>query len=192
MSGNRTSIYRASAYENHLRARQAPTLARIATPRSLSWLWILTLCLLAILVTTGLVRIPIFSTVPGFAAERETPAVGGEEMVLVILAPAPCQQAIKVGSEVLVHQEDGGRLPCTILRVEPSATSPAHLRERFAASLPPEASFSAPVVVAYAHLPSGAGGSSPQTLRGASFEVDIQVGTRRVLSLLPGAGRLLD
>lgn len=189
MSGERRSIYRARAYENHLRERQAPTLAHIAAPRSLTLLWILTAILLAGLAAIGLVRVPVFATVPAFVSSGGEAGVGP---LLVLLLPAGEGQTPAPGAEIFIRWPDGRRVPSRIVRIEPEPASPEHLRERFAAALPPATPLSGPTLVAWAGLQPPPAGDAPRTLRGAALHADLRVGTRRVLSLLPGVRRLTD
>lgn len=191
-TGEPPTIFRHSAVERYAQAQEHAAPLQIGVPRRTGYLWA---CLLALLVGSGAwigtVRVPIY--VSGSAAVARLPpdaAAAPGEVALVALLPAGKLAELRVGQELLLRAGDGELRRQPILAVAPSPMRPAEIRSQLAL---PEATGASdePVAVAIARLDPTAG-QPPADMLGGVYRVDVVVGTRPALALLPPLAPLFE
>jgi hypothetical protein len=184
------SIYRAAAVRRYAQGREQSVLPRFASPPTLICLWILLGLLLASCLVAWLARVPVYAT--GNAVVMDSTGAGqtgpGGVMVAAFL-PAADLPALRAGQDMIVRLDERGeaaRMP--IVAVEPEISSPSAVLQRF--GLQPGAAVSQPTAVALAILGPRPGGLPVSVYIGGIYPARVEVGSRRVVSLIPLLGRL--
>jgi hypothetical protein len=152
-------------------------------------LWLsLAALLLASVVAGFLVRVPVYAS--GSAVVTD-PSDGkwGEEAMVVIFTPPEYLTELRPGRQVVFRADTPGELSTTsIVAVLPHIMTPKAARERFALDRTVDAAVDQPSAVALAspNFTRDAG----KELEGRSYQVNVEVGARPALTLLPLIGQL--
>jgi hypothetical protein len=177
------SIFRDEAIKSYIESREKDVLPLLVAPPVFLFLWIL----LGLLLTAGLLawsaQVPIYQEGTGIVLEQQ-PASGQREVVALIFLPATSAPILRAGLPVQVQVGSSGpALTSEIEQVEPGILSPSAARTRYALASSVSETLTEPVVVVSVRL----GPSIPaQLYAGSVVSAQVQVGSRRVLSLLPG------
>jgi hypothetical protein len=188
MNGDAPAIFRPAAVRRYLESCDRAVLPRFVSPRTFVVLWLLLALLATATVTAWLARVPVYATGPVLAV---APVGDGQEAALVALLPAELLPHLQPGRPLFVNLTGAGsRDRRVILAVEPMVQSPSAVRRRFA--LDPEASRAvtgpvAVVTVDAGPLPSGL---SLAAYAGTVYRGEVEIGSRRVLALVPLIGML--
>jgi hypothetical protein len=163
----------------------------VAAP-SFLLLWLLLGLLAAGGMLAWLARVPVYASGAAVIADpSEAGRPGGGAMIVAFL-PAEHLSRLKIGQMILFRPDAGGKpLERRIAAIELEATSPEAARQRFEPRDGALEGVNQPVVIAIAPLGPVASGFSPAAYAGSTGRVEVQVGSRRVLSLAPGIGRLI-
>jgi hypothetical protein len=208
-------IFRASALERNLHAREEAELPRFLRPRTRALLW----ALLALLVAAGAlawsVRVPIHATCAGVALDRdalashrvalaslgldvESSVDPADPLVVLAFLPVSAAGAVQPGDVALAAWSGARgdsppeRAGIELLAVDDGPSSPDALRARWRLEGAAAAVLDAPCVAALARAPAPPAGLQAGDLAGALLTLDVRVGERRVLALLPWIGRWFD
>ncbi len=183
-SEKRRSIFRTEAARRYAQGQATAVLPRLIAPPTFALLWIVLATLALGLLTSWFVKIPIFAT--GTAVVVQDEAADSEAYLLVAFLPAGSLPDLAADQTIFWQAPDGERAAQTVTAVSPTAISPAKIHEIYPASV--ATTVSQPSVVLTATLETAVLGSRPASQPGALYPVDVQVGSRRVLSLLPLVG----
>jgi hypothetical protein len=169
-------------------------LPRLASPSVFACLWIVLGLLGAGAAAAWFTRLPVFAT--GIAVVVDGPdgaGAPGPGVALVAFVPAQNLSPLRVGHALLYQAPTGReRRRAPIVWVEPQVMSPAEARRRFALGEGAAAAITEPAVVAVARLEPVTGGPPLSAYVGSVYRVEIEVGSRRPISLLPIVGRLFE
>jgi len=154
----------------------------LATPLFL-FCWILLALVITAGITAWLGQIPVYATGSGIILDNNVSASGGDgrAIALIFLPPSPALQ-LHAGMPIQVRTM-GSDVNGIVDTVEPHFLSPSQVRQRYALS---GASFwiiTQPSLVVTARLDAGI---SRQLSPGSPVHAQLQVGSRRLISLFPG------
>jgi hypothetical protein len=183
-------MFRQSAITAYKRSKE-----KAVVPRLISWPIIVCLWfLLGVLLTAGFiawyVQVPTYVDGSGIILARGDtlqPAYG--EMVAVVFLPPDQSQHMRVGLPVDVQIGSAGVLvQGTIAKVEPGLTSPDAARKRYRLDSAGALLITQPSIAVIIRL----GRALPVTsYAGSLLTAKIEIGSQRLLALLPGLGKLL-
>lgn len=189
MQNNSSGLFRDIALKHYLRGPNKDILPRFVSPRAFLYLWIFFgLCAIAGLLAWN-TQIPIYETGEGTLVIN-TYQGHLERQVLAVIFLAPDQlRRVKVGQVVQVKiGMTGPHEQSTITAVEPTLLSPTEARKRYSLDGTMSLMVKQPATVATVALDPSI---MPQTYAGSIVQAQVQVGSQRVLSLLPIIGRLV-
>ena len=184
------SIFRDQALKSYIERREKDVLPQLVTPPVFLFLWIL----LGLLITAGFlawsVQVPVYLEGTGIILEQPLPSISDQrDAVAVIFFPALNIPKVRARLPVQVQVgATGPQFTGIIGAVEPGVISPDEARQRFApgnAALQVVSGPSVAVTVPLGHA------FPAQTFAGSVVHAQVQVGTQRLLSLLPGLGPLI-
>jgi hypothetical protein len=189
-SNQNQPIFRANALKHYMQSGEKTALPRFINLPTMLLLWLL----LALLLLEGALawsnEIPMYISAQGIVlrADRQYAGAGhNDAFAFVFLAPGD-MHALHPGSFVRVHIGPAG-LPVSseLVRVEPGIISPFEACQRYqlgdnCAQLVPQ-----PSVVVLVRIK----GLSAITYAGSQLTADVQVGSQRIITLIPGVGELV-
>lgn len=189
MAKGTQQIFRAKALEQHAFRWEKTILPRVVAPRFFLFLWILLGLLFSATVFAWSAQVPMYATGSGIVlAQGSTVSVRGDEAVAAVFLPATPSLKVQAGATVLLRIGSTTQLKATVLAVQPGVMSPDDIQQRYRLSNTPGQTITEPSIVVFV----GLGSAMPtQTYAGSLVSAQVQVGTRRVLSLLPGFNQLL-
>jgi hypothetical protein len=182
------SIFRDEAIQSYIERREKEVLPHLVAPPIFLFLWILLALLLTAGLLTWLAQVPTYLEGAGIILEQQPASASGQrEALALIFLPASSAPRLRVGLPIQVHiGSSGPSLLRQIDQVEPGILSPRAARTRYALASSVSQMLTEPVVVMSVRL----GPSIPaQVYAGSMVTAQVQVGSRRVLSLLPGLDR---
>lgn len=189
MTASKRTIFRHKALQQYEQSRNKTVLPRYVSPPIFVCLWILLGLLIIAGVAAWLGQVPTYVAGSGVVLDPgSTTQQGGNEAVAVVFVPATASLTLRPGLPVQLQiGSTGPQVASTITTVEPGIVSPNEARDRYALGGVASAVITQPSVVVTARL----GPSIPaQAYAGSIVSAQVQVGTRSVLSLLPGLGSL--
>lgn len=175
-------------------AKQKTVLPRFISPRLIAGLWILLALFLACGVLAWLARIPVYASGTAIVVDRQASAEYAREgLVVAAFLPPENLPRLRAGQTTFLQLKSGERLRRQIISVEPQVSSPAAAQQRFALANGVATSVVAqPSAVALVQLEPLAAGAQASSYVGSVGRVDVETGTRRVISLLPVIGRFFS
>jgi hypothetical protein len=182
------SIFRDEAIKSYIQRRDKDVLPHLVAPSVFLFLWIL----LGLLLTAGLlawwVHVPTYLQGSGIIVEQPPASASGPRTaVALIFLPATSAQQVRAGLPIRVQLgSTEPALTSKIDQVEPGTLSPQAARTRYALASSLSQILTEPVVVVRVRLGPGI---PAQLYAGSVISAQLQVGSRRVLSLLPGLDR---
>jgi hypothetical protein len=188
MATARRTIFRNKALQYYAQSQERDVLPRFVAPPIFVFLWILLGLLLAATVAAWLGQVPTYVAGSGIVLNQESKTQqGSSEAVAVVFLPAPLNLHLSVGLPVQVQiGSTGTQVFGTINTVEPGVLSPDAARTRYALSGNLEMVITQPSLAVTVGLGTVI---SAQTYAGSIVSAQVQVGTQRVLSLLPIVGQ---
>jgi hypothetical protein len=188
MYGRDRSVYRPEAVQRYLRAIDRGVLPRLVAPRAIALFWILLGLLLAGGLGAWFTEIPLFAS--GQAVGVRSALNGSDSVALVAFLPPETLSRLRVGQKVFVNLEGYGvRWSNSIVAVAPEISSPAEARARFGLDKTAALAITRPSAVAIASWSSEPASRDAAMYAGAVYGVDVELGSRRLISLLPLLGR---
>ncbi len=185
------SLFRAEAVRRYAQSREKVVLPRLVAPRTFLCLWLLLGLLVAAGVAAWSTRVPIYASGSAVvvAGARDERANSDDVLVVAFISPDNLAR-LHVGQTLWLRLDPAGELVSRpIIAVDPEITSPMVAQQRFSLSANAALAITQPAAVVIARL-----GSPPMELPlaayvGGVYRVEIEVGSRKVLSLLPLADR---
>ncbi|WP_420644492.1 hypothetical protein [Candidatus Leptofilum sp.] len=177
------SIFRAEAVRHYLHSQQEEIFPRFGSPYAFPYLWILICLLIVSLCFTWLVQIPVL--ISGQAVVIESPASPlANNLALAIFLPPQYQNQLQEGQIVYVQSGlKGEPILQTIIAISPDVVSP--LAASTVYGVEPGA-VNEPITVVLADFNLAELTSIPTaTYIGSQFSVQVEIGSRRLISLFP-------
>lgn len=186
------SIFRAAALQRYIQSQEQPVLPRLATPRVFPYLWVLLGLLVMAGFTVWLTPVPIYTSGLGIVSVEGTAQTNPGEPVLIAFLPPDTRTALRAGQQLSIQlSSTGERLNVPVIEVSPAVVSPAEARQQFHLG---EAALAIvqPSAVAVARLEATSTGLPDSAYLGSVFRIDVEIGSRRALSLLPVIGHFFE
>jgi hypothetical protein len=183
------SIFRQRAVEKHIQKRERHIILRLVSPPMFVFLW----ALLALAVAGGAlvwtIQEPVVVQGKGVVVEQNAVNTKTEQKIIVLLLLPTNQQAnLKVGQPVRITIGSNIIFNSTIDQVEKEVMSPTAISGKYTAQAAPLAqTLSGPAVVATAAVEPM---SQAQTYLGSQCQVQIQIGSESIVTMLPGIDNL--
>lgn len=177
------SIFRHQALEYFTHRREEDILPRLVTPRAFLLLWLVVLLIVIAGFFAWNISLPLTLADPGVLLPTQTTNQG---QVLLFLSPDQLRQ-VHSGQQVEIQLgAKAGTLQQRITQVFPQILSPEQIRQQYKLDASAGLLVQQPSAVAIIDLP---GNLPARQYAGSMVEVQIQVGTQRVLSLIPFVGQ---
>lgn len=177
-------MFREDALRRHSDSQHDAVQPRLYAPRVFRAVWVMAGLSLAGGAVVWFMEVPVY--VAG-QATVVTDGAGAEAMIALL--PAEDGGVLRQGQRVFLKRgPDGAREEHVLRSVEPAAVSPAAVRERFATTSCLE--IKEPVALATLGDAGAAEAKPGVSALGSSWPVHVEVGTRRLVSFLPGLRRL--
>ncbi len=186
MSQERRPLFREYALQHYMQRREKDILPRVVSPPIFLFCWIFLALLLCVGIISWLTRVPIFIGGRGVIATQELRLPGNQSQLLaIVFVPVRNHGYIRQGAPVHVQiGSSGPSFSGTIVREEPGILSPAEAQRRYDIV----STFSEPSVALDVSLNVPA---SIHIYPGIAIDAQVEMGTRRVLTLFPGFDRLM-
>jgi hypothetical protein len=191
MAVSKRAIFRGKALQHYAASRQKEVLPRLVSPPVFVFFWVLLALLLVAGVTAWLTRVPTYVVASGLVLDQGT--VQGQSSsgnaVAVVFFPTSRAMRIQPGQPILLQiGPTGTQLHFKVDHVEPGIISPSDARQRYGLDSATSQIITGPSVV----VTIGLGQAFPvRQYAGSTVNAQLQVGSQRVLSLLPGLGGLI-
>lgn len=179
-------IFRNEAVEQYRQRRDKTTLPKFIPFPVMFLLWIL---LALLLVAGGMAwyeRIPVYMTVGGTVLDQHSQgAKDHAETVAALFLSTTQMKQVHVGqAETVQIGPAKTQFMATVVRLEPTVTSPQTLRQRYGAAA---SVVTGPSIVALIQFKDVSSGSYV----GSFVVATTQIGSQRIISLFPGVGSLV-
>jgi len=189
MSQTQRPLFREHALKHYLQKREKDILPRLVSPPTFICGWFLLCLVVAVGVVAWLEKVPIFVNGSGIVLAQEQGNVSGDGGTARIFLPASEARLLRVGQAGLLQVGmTGPSFTSTIVHVEPGLLSPDDVHKRYGFNYSGVPAITGPSVAVDVEIEP----SVPSRLYAASpVSAQIQIGTRRVLSLVPGFDSLI-
>jgi hypothetical protein len=186
MKSNRP-IFRPEAVKRYTEAREQSVLPKFVSPRIAAAFWTIVVLLILSGVALGFTSIPVYASGPAIVVDAENKSVNIEEgTALLVLLPPEAQPALEEGKTILIRGNPSSpSREGKIVTFAKDASESNSILEEFDLDNHPAVAKAQPAEVAIVRLEDMQGNLSTNDYIGASFRADIQVGSRRIASLLP-------
>ncbi len=180
------SVFRTDAIQRYMEAREKAVLPRFVSPHILLCLW----SLLGLLVASGFVawfaQVPVYASGPAIIVDwKDTTKYTGDEVLAVAFVPPEKLAYLRLGQPIFLKLGTSGEhSKGMIIAVEPGIRSPNAAQNEFALGAGAALAITQPVAVAIARVKLPVTSLPPSTYIGSVYPADIEVGSRRVISLL--------
>jgi hypothetical protein len=183
------SIFRENAIKKYLQKQEQGILLRVASPPIVLLFWVASLFLLGAGGLAWSIQIPVLVQGQGLILEQGAAGqVEGNVVATLFLSPGD-QASLHVGQSVsVIVSSTASDLHGTIENIETSVISPDEARSRFNLQGGLAQVITGPSITVTVSLGSAA---SMHIYTGSLCAAQIQVGSRSVLSLLPGFDHIL-
>ncbi len=174
ISQQKSSIFREEALQRYIRNREKSILPRFTTPPILLFFW----CLLIIFLLGGALawfeQVPVYATGGGVV-----PDSGSSALIFIPYSPS---LALHVGEPVQVQlASNGAQLSGKVTSTDLQQFSPEQIRQRY------QVQVAGPAAVVTVSLGPP---FTAQTYAGSVLSAQVQVGSRRLISFVPGLNAL--
>jgi len=189
MSQAQRPLFREHALKHYLQKREKDILPRLVSPPTFICGWFLLCLVVAVGVVTWLEKVPIFVNGSGIVLPQEQGNASGDGETARIFLPAGEARLVRVGEASLLQVGmTGPSFTSKIVHVEPGVLSPDDVHKRYGLNYSGMPAITEPSIAVDVKV----GPSIPSRLyAGSPVSAQIQIGTRRVLSLVPGLDSLI-
>lgn len=182
------SFFRATALRHYTQRYDRTVLLRLGVPTVFRHLWLMIVLLVAGALWLAWVPVPVYLTGTAIVVAQASAGTGVGSVQLVGFLPADSQPLVSAGQTMLMAVERDERWLTTIRTVEPQLASPSALIQRFGLAWPLPPDLNQPAVVVIADFPAPSASVPPTAYLGGQYTIDVQAGSRRLLSLVPFIG----
>ena len=179
-------IFREEAIKQYKKRKDKTTLPRFMPFPVTFLLWVLLGLLLLVGVLAWGEEIPIYQTAPGVILDQQTQGTTTQQGTVAALFLMGSQSTqIHVGQLALVHLGNAKEeFASKIIKVESSAISPNLIRQRYGVVAQVVSQPSIVALITLKSLPAS-------TYAGSFVVANVQTGSQRILSMLPGIGSIV-
>jgi hypothetical protein len=189
MSQAQRPLFREHALKHYLQKREKDILPRLVSPPTFICGWFLLCLVVAVGVVAWLEEVPVFVNGSGIVLAQEQGNVSGDGGTVRVFLPASQARLVHVGETSLLQVgRTGPSFTTRIVHVEPGLLSPDDVHKRYGFNYYGMPVITEPSVAVDVKV-------KPSVLSrlyaGSPVSAQVQIGTRRVLSLLPGFDSLI-
>ena len=180
------TFFREKAIQKYVQSREKNVLPRLVSPPTFALLWIILVMMIATGLVSWLGQTPRYVTASGLIPPDKSAAgtQGKDEAVAIIFLPATSPLQVRAGMPAQVQIGSAGlQVTGTIGTIEPTVLSPSQIHQLYTLEV------TDPAFVATIKLGSNISG---RLFAGSPVQAQIQVGSQRLLALLPFFGTLLS
>ena len=177
-------IFRPEAVRRYAEAREQSVLPRFVVPRIMAALWAIVVLLILSGVAVWFTSAPVYVSGPAFVVDTGNKSVNiEEETALLVLLPPEAQRALEEGKTILLIRLNDSSKPLQgkIVTFAKDALEANSILEEFDLDNHPAVAKAQPAAVAIVRLEDMPANDHVGTI----FRADMQVGSRRIASLLP-------
>jgi hypothetical protein len=191
MAISKRNIFREKALQNYAVSKQKEVLPRLISPPVFVLFWILLVLSLFAGITAWLTRVPTYVVTTGVVLDQGIiqGQQANDEATAIVFVPASHAAQVHAGQPILLQiGAIGTQLHSRVERVVPGILSPNEARRRYGLDNTTSHIITGPSTVLMISL----GPAFPaQQYAGSTVSAQLQIGSQRVLSLLPGLGHLI-
>ena len=193
MKTNNRPIFRPEAVRRYAEAREQSVLPKFVSPRIMVALWALVVLLILSGAAVWFTSTPLYASGLAVVVDPRNKLANIEEgMAILVLLPPEAQPALDKGKTILIQVNASSKpLEREIVAFEKDASKVNHILEKFALEHHPAVTKAQPGAVAIVRLEDMPGNVVTNDYLGTIFRADMQVGSRRIASLLPLVDRIL-
>lgn len=188
IDGGERLIFRIEAIRRNSRAGGETILPRFSSPAVIWVLWSLIGLAIAGGILLWFLQIPIYAKGVAITLPASSEANVRHEPLVAVVIPARNGREVRVGQRVFwSFSKTGPRVSRTVVEIEPLVRSPASLQ-----GLPGvHERITEPSIIALVDLGPVPDDLPASAYAGGVYNAEVEVGTKRVISLLPVVGRLI-
>jgi hypothetical protein len=193
MKTSNRPIFRPEAVRRYAEAREQSVLPKFVSPQIMVALWALVVLLILSGVATWFARTPVYASGLAIVVDAgDKPANLGKGIAVLVLLPPEALPVLDEGKSILIQVNATSKpLEREIVAFEKDASKVDSILEEFALTNHPAVAKGQPAAVAIVRLEDMEGNVLATDYLGTIFRADIQVGSRRIASLLPLVDRIL-
>jgi hypothetical protein len=193
MKTSNRPIFRPEAVQRYTEAREQSVLPKFVSPRIIVALWTIVVLLILSGVTVWFTSMPVYASGLAIVVDTGNKSVNIEEgTAILVLLPPEAQPALDEGKTILIQVNASSKpLKREISTFEKDASKVNSILEEFALDNHPAVAKAQPAAVAIVRLEDMPENVPATEYIGTIFRADMQVGSRRVASLLPLMDRIL-
>jgi hypothetical protein len=186
-------IFRPEAVRRYAEAREESVLPKFVSPRIMAALWAILMLLIFSGVAVWFTSMPVYASGLGIVVDTENKTVNIEEgTAILVLLPPEAQPALDEGKTILIQVNPSSKpLQRKIVTFAKDASKVNGILKEFDLDNHPAVAKVQPAAVAIVQLEDMEGNVLTNDYIGTIFRADIQVGSRRIASLLPFMDRIL-
>src|SRR5918992_3330050 len=186
-------IFRPEAVRRYAEAREQSVLPKFVSPQIMVALWALVALLILSGVAVWFTSTPVYASGLAVVVDPRNKLANIEEgMAILVLLPPEAQPALDKGKTILIQVNASSKpLEREIVAFEKDASKVNHILEEFGLENHPAVAKAHPAAVAIVRLEDMPGNVATNGYIGTIFRADIQVGSRRIASLLPLVDQIL-
>ncbi len=167
-----------------MRKQEKHVVLRLVSPRMFFSLWLLIILAISGGALVWSIQEPVLIQGKGLVVQTKTTGKTAPKIVVLLLFSPDQQSSLKAGQPVTITITNASMtFTSSIQTVEAGVMSPAAIGTQINVQLPLVQTLSGPAVVALAPVEPTA---QAQTYLGSQCQVEVQIGSRSALSLLPG------
>jgi hypothetical protein len=185
MAVSKRNIFRGKALQHYAASREKEVLPRLISPPVFVFLWLLLALLLVASIAAWLTRVPTYIVTTGVVLDQGI--IQGQQATVIVFVPIRHVSQVHVGQSILLQiGATGSQLHGKVERVMPGILSPNEARRRYGLDNATSPTITGPSMV----LTISLGPAFPALqYAGSPVSAQLQTGSQRVLSLLPGLGQ---
>jgi hypothetical protein len=186
-------IFRPKAVRRYAEAREQSVLPKFVSPRIMVALWTIVVLLIFSGVAVWFTSMPVYASGLAIVVDTENKPVNIEEgTALLVLLPPEAQPALDEGKTILIQVNASSKpLKRKIVTFAKDASKVNSILEEFDLDNHPAVAKAQTAAVAIVRLEDMEGNMLANDYVGTIFRADMQVGSRRIASLLPLIDRIL-
>jgi hypothetical protein len=195
--GGAYSVFRIEALRRNSRGVDETILPQFSSPKTVWLLWIFIVLSLTAGTLIWLIRIPIYARAIAIPLTNESQSAisginGNNEPLMAVLIPGRNASQVRVGQRVFwSFTKSGERVSSTVIEVKPMVRSPDSLNRELDLRGQAAASITEPAVIALVSLGPVPYDLPASTYAGSVYRAEVEIGTKRVFSLLPVLRRFI-
>lgn len=189
MTPSNRTIFRSGAVEAYMHARAQTVLPRFIAPPAPLCLWLLLGCLFTVSGLAWLAHVPVYRNGIATVVNSE----GEDEKLVVVFFPPESKSEMRAGQNLSLKLDPAGPpLLRTIAAIEPGILSPADARKKFNLDDATARTYQSPAAVVIARLGKPSETLPASAYEGIVVEAQVEIGSQRLITLLPVVGRLFE